>query len=84
MIKVGIVGYGNLGRGVEAAVAKNPDMELKMMFTRRDPASVKIKTEGVPVYKLEDASNYKNDVDILILCGLNFSRFFVPGTNTCH
>ena len=69
MIKVGIVGYGNLGRGVEAAVAKNPDMELKMMFTRRDPASVKIKTEGVPVYKLEDASNYKNDVDILILCG---------------
>jgi diaminopimelate dehydrogenase len=69
MIKVGIVGYGNLGRGVEAAVAKNSDMELKMMFTRRDPASVKIKTEGVPVYKLEDASNYKNDVDILILCG---------------
>lgn len=69
MIKVGIVGYGNLGRGVEAAVAKNPDMELKMMFTRRDPVSVKIKTEGVPVYKLEDASNYKNDVDILILCG---------------
>ena len=69
MIKVGIVGYGNLGRGVEAAVAKNPDMELKMMFTRRDPASIKIKTEGVPVYKLEDASNYKNDVDILILCG---------------
>jgi diaminopimelate dehydrogenase len=69
MIKVGIVGYGNLGRGVEAAVAKNPDMELKMMFTRRDPASVKIKTAGVPVYKLEDAANYKNDVDILILCG---------------
>ncbi len=67
--RVGILGYGNLGRGVEAAVAKNPDMELKMMFTRRDPASVKIKTEGVPVYKLEDASNYKNDVDILILCG---------------
>ena len=68
MIKVGIVGYGNLGRGAEAAVCKNKDMELVAVFTRRDPAGVTVKS-GVPVYKLDDAANYKNDIDVMIICG---------------
>ena len=49
-IKIGILGYGNLGRGMECAIKQNPDMELKAVFTRRDPATVKVLTEGVPVY----------------------------------
>ncbi len=68
-MRIGIVGYGNLGRGVEAAITKNKDMELKMLFTRRDPASVKLRTPGVPVYSLADAAKYKDDVDVLIICG---------------
>ena len=52
--KVGIMGYGNLGRGVEASIKQNPDMELVGVFTRRDPATVTIQTEGVNVYKLDD------------------------------
>ena len=47
-IRIGIVGYGNIGRGVELAIARNEDMELKAVFTRRDPASVQINTEGAP------------------------------------
>ena len=68
MINVGIVGYGNLGRGVEAAVCKNKDMALKAVFTRRDPASLTVKS-GAPVYNLDDAVNYKNDIDVMIICG---------------
>ena len=51
MIRVGIMGYGNLGRGIECAIRQNPDMELVAVFTRRDPGTVKILTEGVPVYE---------------------------------
>ena len=54
-MKIGIVGYGNLARGVECAIRQNPDMELAAVFTRRDPASVQIQTPGVQVYKLEEA-----------------------------
>lgn len=68
MIRVAIVGYGNLGRGVEAAVVNNSDMELVAVFTRRDPAGVKVRTE-VPVYKLEDAINHKDEIDVMIVCG---------------
>ncbi len=68
-IKIGIVGYGNIGRGVEVAVAASEDMELKAVFTRRDPASVKIHTEGVPVVRLEDALSMKDEIDVMILCG---------------
>ena len=69
MIRIGILGYGNLGRGIECAVKQNDDMELAAVFTRRDPASVKIQTEGVPVYKAEDAIAHKDEIDVLILCG---------------
>lgn len=68
-IRIGILGYGNLGRGIECAVKQNDDMELAAVFTRRDPATVKIQTEGVPVYKAEDAVAHKDEIDVLILCG---------------
>ncbi|HBT94886.1 MAG TPA: diaminopimelate dehydrogenase [Coriobacteriia bacterium] len=69
MIRIGIVGYGNLGRGVEAAIAQNPDMELVGVFTRRDPATVDVKSEGVSAYRLDDLISMKGDVDVVILCG---------------
>ena len=69
MVRVGIVGYGNLGRGVEAAVANNDDMQLVAVFSRRDPASVKIRTNNVPVYSLDDAVNHKDEIDVMIICG---------------
>ncbi|MDO5337759.1 MAG: diaminopimelate dehydrogenase [Eubacteriales bacterium] len=68
-IRVGIAGYGNLGRGVECAVKHNPDMELKAVFTRRDPASVKILTESVSVYHIDAAEKLKDEIDVLIICG---------------
>ena len=69
MIKIGIVGYGNLAKGVECAIRQNPDMELKAVFTRRDPASVKIKTPEVPVLALSEAQDWKDRIDVMILCG---------------
>ena len=69
MIRIGIAGYGNLGRGVEAAVKNNPDMELVAVFSRRDPDSVKIRTEGVRVYPYDKIADYKNDIDVIINCG---------------
>lgn len=68
-IRVGIMGYGNLGRGIECALKQNNDMELVAVFSRRDPSNVKILTEGVKVYKAEDAVNHKDEIDVLILCG---------------
>lgn len=68
-IRIGIVGYGNLGRGVEAAINQNDDMELVAVFTRRNPASVTIKTANVPVYLVEDAQNFKDQIDVMVLCG---------------
>ena len=68
-IKIGIYGYGNLGRGVEAAIKQNSDMELVAVFSRREPSSVKINTEGVKVCSAEDASLYKDKIDVMILCG---------------
>ena len=69
MIKIGIVGYGNLARGVECAIHQNPDMELAAVFTRRDPASVQILTAGVPVLALDEAASWKDKIDVMILCG---------------
>ncbi len=69
MIRIGILGYGNLGRGVECAVKNASDMELAAVFTRRDPASVKIRTAGVPVVSADDAEQWKDRIDVLILCG---------------
>ncbi len=68
-MKIGILGYGNLGRGVECALKQNSDMELAAVFTRRVPESVKILTEGVPVLNIKDAENMKNEIDVLIICG---------------
>ncbi|MBQ7107968.1 MAG: diaminopimelate dehydrogenase [Clostridia bacterium] len=68
-IRVGIFGYGNLGKGVEAAIRQNPDMTLKAVFTRRDSSTLKIKTDGVPVLNIADAEQMVNDIDVMILCG---------------
>ena len=68
-IRIGILGYGNLGRGVECAVKQNPDMELKAVFTRRAPENVKILTEGAGVYHVDEAEKHKDEIDVLILCG---------------
>lgn len=69
MIRIGIFGYGNLGRGVEAAIAQNADMELVAVFTRRDPASVKLHTAGVPVLHADKAPEMTDKIDVMILCG---------------
>ena len=68
-IRIGIVGYGNIGRGVEQSIKRNDDMELKAVFTRRDPASVKIQTEGVAVKHFDDMESMKDEIDVMILCG---------------
>ena len=68
-IRIGIVGYGNIGRGVEQAIKRNEDMELAAVFTRRDPASVKVATEGVKVVHMDDMLSMKGDVDVMVLCG---------------
>ena len=67
-MKIAIYGYGNLGRGVEAAVGQNPDCQLIGVFSRRDPASVKTRT-GVAVYPADDILRFKDEIDVLILCG---------------
>lgn len=68
-IRIGIAGYGNLGRGVESAVAQNTDMELVGVFTRRDPSSVRPLDPQVTVHKLDDIVQFEDDIDVLILCG---------------
>lgn len=68
-IRIGVLGYGNLGKGVESAIRQNPDTELAAVFTRRDPASLQLRTQGVPVYSAEQAFEKKDDVDVLIICG---------------
>ncbi len=69
MIQIGILGYGNLGKGTEIAVAQAPDMELAAVFTRRNPDSVKILTPNVPVVNVSDMENWKDKIDVLIICG---------------
>lgn len=68
-IRIGIVGYGNIGRGVERAIARNEDMELKVVFTRREPSSVKIETGGVTVKHIDDMLLMKDEIDVMMLCG---------------
>jgi len=68
-IRIGIVGYGNIGRGVEGAVRKNPDMELVAIFTRRDPGTLVTASPDVPVYHTDEAQQHAADVDVAILCG---------------
>ncbi len=66
-IRIGILGYGNLGRGVECAIRQNPDMELVGVFTRRDPSTVK--TFGAKAYHIDSAAEMKDDIDVMIICG---------------
>lgn len=68
-IRIGILGYGNLGRGVECAVKQNNDMVLTAVFTRREPSSVQILTKEIPVYSIADILNHKTEIDVLIICG---------------
>ncbi len=68
-MRIGILGYGNLGKGIECAIRQNPDMELAGVFTRRDPESVKIQTPGVYVYPVEQAKEMADKIDVMILCG---------------
>ena len=68
-IRIGILGYGNLGKGIECAIKQNDDMELAAVFTRRDPSTVKIQTEGVGVYPVSEAPSFKDKIDVMILCG---------------
>lgn len=68
-IRIGILGYGNLGRGVECAVKQNPDMELSAVFTRRNPETVSILTKEAAVCSVNDAADWKDKIDVMILCG---------------
>ena len=68
-IRIGILGYGNLGKGVESAIAQNDDMELKAVFTRRNPESVSVRTAGVKVLQADELSHMQDELDVLILCG---------------
>ncbi len=67
-MKIGIYGYGNLGKGVEKSIAQNPDMELEGIFTRRDPSTVRTAT-GAPVFMAEQVSDFENRIDVIIICG---------------
>ena len=67
--RIGILGYGNLGKGVECAVKEANDMELVAVFTRRDPKNVTILTENVPVCHIDEAADWKDKIDVMILCG---------------
>ena len=69
VIRVAIAGYGNLGRGAQAAIKQSPDMQLVCVFSRRDPTSVTLIDPSVPVYAMDDVAQYKDDIDVLILCG---------------
>ena len=68
-IRAAILGYGNLGRGVEYALKQNPDMSLEAFFTRRDPSALKTDSPEIPVYSVNDILNYKDDIDVLFICG---------------
>ena len=68
-MRIGILGYGNLGRGVECAIKQNPDMELVAVFTRRAPESVSILTKEATVCSVNDIEQWKDKIDVLILCG---------------
>ena len=68
-VKIGIIGYGNLGRGVECTIRQNPDMELAAGFTRRSPESLKISTETAKVESVEKISDWLGKIDVMVVCG---------------
>jgi len=81
-IRIGILGYGNLGRGVESAIRQNPDMTLAGIFTRRDPASVTPVFDDSPVYGLDRLDEFTDRVDVMILCGGSRDDLPVQGPET--
>lgn len=78
-IRVGIIGYGNLGRGVELSIKQNPDMKLIGVFTRRDPSSLKILTKDAKVLRVDDIPSMKDEIDVMILCGGSATDLPVQG-----
>lgn len=68
-IQIGIMGYGNLGRGIECAIRQNPDMELAAVFTRRDPKTISILTDSAAVCSVSEVETWKDKIDVMILCG---------------
>lgn len=78
MIRIGILGYGNLGKGVELAISKNQDMELVAIFTRRNPENLKVQTD-VPVINIAEVENWKDKIDVMILCGGSATDLPVQG-----
>lgn len=78
-IRIGIVGYGNIGRGVEKSIRQNEDMELVAVFTRRAPETLEIETETAKVLHMDEVSNYKEAIDVMILCGGSATDLPVQG-----
>ncbi|MGL6175055.1 MAG: diaminopimelate dehydrogenase [Cellulosilyticaceae bacterium] len=78
-IRIGIVGYGNIGRGVEKSIKQNPDMELVAVFTRRAPETLQIETETAKVLHMDEVPNYKEAIDVMILCGGSATDLPVQG-----
>lgn len=68
-IRVGIMGYGNLGKGAHKAVKQQPDMELAAVFTRRDPAELQINERSLNIVRADEAIHYTKEIDVMILCG---------------
>ena len=86
-MNIGIYGYGNLGKGVEDSIKRNKDMSLVAVFTRRKPETLKIATEGVPVVSADDILNWKDRIDVLIICGsvcIAFLDFMPLDAVGCH
>ena len=78
-IRIGIVGYGNIGRGVEAAIARNPDCRLDAVFTRRDPKELSIASANVIAASLDRITEYKDKIDVMLLCGGSMSDLPIQG-----
>ena len=76
-IKIGIVGYGNLGKGVEIAIRNHPDMELSAIFTRRNPSTIRHLSENVPVHSYEEIESFRGKIDVMILCGGSATDLYV-------
>lgn len=82
-IKIGIYGYGNLGKGVEIAISNNPDMELAGIFTRRVPSTLTTIYPNSPVFSVDDAPKMKEDIDVMILCGGSATDLPIQGPKVC-
>ena len=84
MIRIGIMGYGNLGRGIECAIKQNDDLELVAVFTRRDPATVSILTEGAAVCNVKDVEDWKDKIDVLMSMWRKCNRPSCSDTRICQ